>query len=375
MNAANRSNTPTETLQRISYALMRRRSWFWFTAADVRALTVDRAIEIIYTWYQKAQAERQLNKWTITDLKNTLEVVREEREIWLTLAYMDDLTNLPNRLYFKHLINSQFSEDAPYVAIVMDLDNFKTINTELGHDGGDAAIVHFWSLFQRIIDVHNTLYPDNQIIGARLSGDEFAMGLHGDTQMAVKIANDLQRTLKANPFYSKQKKSNYPYTVTIGIAWNDEVNRYPIVVEQKSWNDEDQILLCFAQAMKLSDMSVELNPRGSISICSGVVDPIVLSQAIKDSIERIKDHFRSVRNDSDMTIAAEKIISEFAHWQWIRWHIRMMEAIITVMEGKHEISHDTYPTISNILKEMEKFKDLLWTLKIALPIDSDEIVS
>lgn len=368
-------NTLDISKQRIRDILIQRPSWLWLTNEDVKQLTLDRAIDIIYGRYLKARKERDVYRWKISHQQNTIENLEWEGEMWRTLAYTDDLTGLPNRLYFKHLINNQFSEDAPYVAIVMDLDNFKTINTELGHDGGDAAIVHFWSIFQRIIDAHNTLYPDNQVIGARLSGDEFAMGLHGDTQMARKIASDLQQAIKDDPFYSKQKKSNYPYTVTIGIAWNDEVNTYPIVVEQKSEKTDNQLPLFFAKAMKLSDMSVELNPRGSISVCSGVVDPIALSQAIRDSIERIKDHFRSVKNDSDMIIAAENVISVFAYWQGIRWHIRMIETIIAIMQSKHEISDNTHMVIINILKEIGRFKDLLWTLRIALPNESSEIVS
>jgi diguanylate cyclase (GGDEF)-like protein len=284
---------------------------------------------------------------------------------WQKLAYNDQLTLLPNRLFFTELIDENFSEDEPYVALVMDLDNFKTINSELGHDGGDAAIAHFWRIFQKVWTSHNKKFPNNQVIGSRLSGDEFAMALKGDGIMARNIANALQIELENNPMFSKKLWCHYPFTVTIGIAGNMEVGKFPIDMEQKwEWK---QIPLFFAKAMKLADMSVEVNPTWSISVCNWVIDTTILDDDIKNSIEVIKNSLRSIKEPSDMTITAEKIITEFANWQGIRWHIRMLEAILKVMEEKHEIMPETHKVISQIMDESRRFKWAIQQLTVNLP--------
>jgi hypothetical protein len=144
-----------------------------------------------------------------------------------------------------------------------------------------------------------------------------------------------------------------------------EVGKFPIDMDQKwEWK---QIPLFFAKAMKLADMSVEVNPTWSISVCNWVIDTTILDDDIKNSIEVIKNSLRSIKEPSDMTITAEKIITEFANWQGIRWHIRMLEAILKVMEEKHEIMPETHKVISQIMDESRRFKWAIQQLTVNLP--------
>jgi diguanylate cyclase (GGDEF)-like protein len=85
-------------------------------------------------------------------------------------AYHDSLTQLPNRaLLHKHLAALfERADDAirPGV-LVMDLDDFKTINDSLGHAAGDELLV---GLTERLLAL---LDGDEHV--ARLGGDEFAV--------------------------------------------------------------------------------------------------------------------------------------------------------------------------------------------------------
>lgn len=99
-----------------------------------------------------------------------------EREQEITrLAYIDPLTELPNRVRLAELIseeiqNAQQGEDS--VAVIMvDIDRFKYINDYLGYSVGDAALK---SIAQRLRQVQR----ESDHLG-RFSGDEFVLVLPG----------------------------------------------------------------------------------------------------------------------------------------------------------------------------------------------------
>ena len=87
----------------------------------------------------------------------------------LYLADHDSLTDLPNRRYFeRHLHRTFKNPDQVDIAVIfIDLDRFKDINDTMGHEAGDALLIHTTSNLQ-------SLMGDNHLL-ARLGGDEFAV--------------------------------------------------------------------------------------------------------------------------------------------------------------------------------------------------------
>lgn len=83
----------------------------------------------------------------------------------LTTARRDPLTNLPTRAAFttraRHMIPNPKA-----VALVIDLDGFKTLNDDHGHAAGDAALI---AVADRL-----TTWTGPRGTTARLGGDEFA---------------------------------------------------------------------------------------------------------------------------------------------------------------------------------------------------------
>lgn len=84
-------------------------------------------------------------------------------------ARHDALTGLPNRAFFLERLNLALDEatdpDRRYAVLFIDLDGFKPVNDQLGHDAGDALLVAVAGRLE------NALGPD--AIVARLGGDEF----------------------------------------------------------------------------------------------------------------------------------------------------------------------------------------------------------
>ena len=91
----------------------------------------------------------------------------------LRLANQDALTGLANRRAFVERATALTADGAVEVAIAFaDLDGFKRVNDDYGHEAGDALI-------QTVSLALETLLPQGAML-ARLGGDEFAAILAGE---------------------------------------------------------------------------------------------------------------------------------------------------------------------------------------------------
>lgn len=102
------------------------------------------------------------------------------------LAFLDHLTELPNRRFLEMALNTALNEYKVHGealgVIVIDIDEFKKINDTLGHAGGDRA------LQEAARTLTGSLRPTD-IVG-RWGGDEFlAIARNVDREMLAKLAN------------------------------------------------------------------------------------------------------------------------------------------------------------------------------------------
>lgn len=84
-------------------------------------------------------------------------------------AERDYLTGLYNQVYFKKYIDRclETSDEGEYAFLMLDLDNFKTVNDTYGHYMGDKVIIN-------IADMLSSICKHNAKI-CRMGGDEFAV--------------------------------------------------------------------------------------------------------------------------------------------------------------------------------------------------------
>ncbi len=123
-------------------------------------------------------------------------------------VHTDTLTGLRNRRYFCEKL-PELTSKAPISLILMDIDNFKSVNDTYGHMAGDQVLQQFAGILQS-----NT--RKNDII-ARLGGEEFAVILpQTDVKEAFKIANRI-RTAVENHLFSYENIT-CKITVSVGIA-------------------------------------------------------------------------------------------------------------------------------------------------------------
>lgn len=96
---------------------------------------------------------------------------KEYRKRLLRMALYDTLTGLPNRRYFMERLQESIEHARRFKRkmglLYIDLDGFKDINDEKGHDAGDELLVKIAELLRKTIRTAD--------IAARLGGDEFAI--------------------------------------------------------------------------------------------------------------------------------------------------------------------------------------------------------
>ncbi|BBE30800.1 hypothetical protein OSSY52_09410 [Tepiditoga spiralis] len=123
-------------------------------------------------------------------------------------AQKDSLTALYNRRIYdeklKEILNKKLSEKVTIFSILLDIDNFKKINDNFGHDTGDLAIKLVANELEKIF---------NKSFVTRWGGDEFAILYFDETNSLLEKINLLQKNIK-----NKSKKLNTKITLSIGIT-------------------------------------------------------------------------------------------------------------------------------------------------------------
>ena len=101
----------------------------------------------------------------VTELRSAQDQLRRQ-------ALTDSLTGLPNRRALTETMAQAMADTASRCGgvegvVMVDLDNFKTVNDSCGHDAGDALLVEAASRLRETVGEH--------ALAARLGGDEFAV--------------------------------------------------------------------------------------------------------------------------------------------------------------------------------------------------------
>ncbi|HEX5828921.1 MAG TPA: GAF domain-containing protein, partial [Candidatus Limnocylindrales bacterium] len=123
-------------------------------------------------------------------------------------AKTDDLTTLLNHGTFKDRLSRSVSANDPFGLVMIDLDEFKTVNDTLGHTVGDDLLV---AVGERIAE---TLPPT--ALAARFGGDEFAVLLSGPDAATAEGIGDLVSASVLEP--TRAGTRELTVHVSIGVA-------------------------------------------------------------------------------------------------------------------------------------------------------------
>lgn len=133
------------------------------------------------------------------------------------LTYYDDLTGLLNRRGIYNVWQELEAKDKKAVALILaDLNDFKSINDDYGHDIGDLSLQHFAYLL-------SSYESDDYAVG-RLGGDEFLVILKS-TDWMEKYLEDIQFNLNSKPVIVNESMS---ITLSAAFGMIEGTNKEPL---------------------------------------------------------------------------------------------------------------------------------------------------
>ena len=126
---------------------------------------------------------------------------------------VDSLTGLFNRRAFEKKVHEEFERSKryhnPLSVMILDIDNFKTINDTYGHHGGDAALVKISETLRQ--KTRQSDFP------SRYGGEEFVLVLpETDQSSALQVAGKIHEEIRSCTFGTADRP--FALTVSIGLT-------------------------------------------------------------------------------------------------------------------------------------------------------------
>lgn len=192
--------------------------------------------------FEKTKKDLELLNFQIEDQKNKLllkeTIISEQKNAMLILAILfiiilalgingirqnrllrdlsqtDTLSGLYNRRFMNKKLEEEISKykryKIPFSILLLDIDHFKKINDNYGHDKGDFVIKTISSLIRRNIRSSD--------ICSRWGGEEFLiLASNSDLKSALKLSENLKELIEKSQFETK-----YSITISIGVSTFDE---------------------------------------------------------------------------------------------------------------------------------------------------------
>ena len=136
-------------------------------------------------------------------------------------ALVDELTGLPNRRYVMgrlHRLVSKGSKPANFAVLLIDLNRFKQVNDSLGHEAGDALLVHVAEHMERAVRAAD--------IVARLGGDEFIVVLHriSEKHQAEAVIEKLQQHVESQPLDWHEEDIHPSISVGYAVCYGQDTS-------------------------------------------------------------------------------------------------------------------------------------------------------
>ncbi|SBS34088.1 Phytochrome-like protein cph2 [Marinomonas spartinae] len=140
------------------------------------------------------------------------------------MAHYDSLTGLASRPLLLKQLQTAIVDEEPSAVAFLDLDNFKPVNDNYGHDTGDFVLITIADRLKQIVRKNDTL--------SRIGGDEFVLLLRGvaSEEQCIEFLNLLLEVVN-KPIELAEFESFVQVSASIGVTLvaNDSLDADTVV--------------------------------------------------------------------------------------------------------------------------------------------------
>jgi diguanylate cyclase (GGDEF)-like protein/PAS domain S-box-containing protein len=210
--------------------------------ASVRALKEQKRVENVEmgivktdnttTWISVTADLLPLEGYGVVITYADITARRKAEERIHQLAFLDPLTNLPNRRLMmdrlRHAMASSQRSREFGALLMLDLDAFKAVNDTCGHDVGDQLLIEVAQRLLKNVRLADTV--------ARLGGDEYIVLLsglsieHAETYQEAKLIAEKICHALAQPFVLSGTDNPTQISASIGLALFQGIEQLPETV-------------------------------------------------------------------------------------------------------------------------------------------------
>lgn len=148
-----------------------------------------------------------------SSLALTADAISARAELLSEWATIDPLTELFNRRYFRQRLEEEYQRarryELPLSLLLLDLDDFKTVNDRFGHPAGDLVLRSVADVLRRNVRAFD--------VCCRYGGEEFVIVLPGgDSGDALTTANRVRQAIEAHRISVRTNHAPVGVTASIG---------------------------------------------------------------------------------------------------------------------------------------------------------------
>lgn len=279
----------------------------------------------------------------LSRINNTLGVKRrlqssmDEQNAWKTKSQIDEMTSLLNKMTVEHLITKTLKEreDGLHALMVIDIDNFKSVNDVFGHNVGDHVI-------SVIAGVISSQFRSTDYVG-RVGGDEFVVLMVDipSREIALIKAENLINLVK----YKENLSIPENISISAGVAYSEPGDltydvlaskadqalyvskksgkgRFSVYGEEERAPGREQVVLVWSVSRNVTSMIEFAMPPGTRLQHIGFADEIGETKEVKigensrimallvdvseetDNGQKVWEQFRGAREKLDCPVVA-----------------------------------------------------------------------
>jgi diguanylate cyclase (GGDEF)-like protein len=147
-------------------------------------------------------------------LREQNHALQAANEVLAQLSITDGLTKLHNHRFFQDHLTRELKRvnrtGDPVSILLIDIDDFKSLNDRHGHATGDAVL-------SRIAQVMNASIRESDLL-ARYGGEEFVVLAAADLEGSVTLAEKLRGSVMDTPILIDESLHLTHVTISVGVA-------------------------------------------------------------------------------------------------------------------------------------------------------------